>query len=690
MSENLLHELARIAGVATAWTDVTGTPQAVAPDVLHTVLDALGFRTANEVEIVQSIERLVVSPLTDGLPPLIIADAGVPIRLWGAGGRYRIDLEGGTIIDGVASDGGDGYLELPGVGEIGYHALSFNGHETVLAVAPPRCFGIKDIDASPSPRLWGLAAPVYALRRKGDGGIGDFGGLSEHLVAAAAQGADAYAINPVHALFAAAPDRFSPYAPSNRAQLNPLHADARMIADLDFVARITEEFAAEFDELEALDLIDWPRASRVKLRFLRKLFDAFNEGGGQAKDFNAFRKHGARALEDHARFEAIQAVLLPRDPLNDNWRNWPVGLRDPHGRAVADFAAAHADDVSFYIFLQWLADRSLVAAQKAGRDAGMKIGLITDLAVGATADGSYAWSRQSEMLSSLSIGAPPDIFNMHGQSWGIAPFSPYALRGSGYHAFLEALRATMKHAGGIRIDHAMGLARLWVLAENTSPKEGTYLDYPAADLFRLIALESWRNRTIVIGEDLGTVPPGFRETLRENGILGTEVMWFERDASGFFSPHIYSLRAMATTTTHDLPTVAGWWRGSDIADREGAGVLDADNAAREVEARERDRAALWRTFVACDAAGEPCPGWTDSDAVADAASIFVAKTPSPLVILPLVDALALPEQANMPGTVDEFPNWRRRLPGTAEEVFKNPRLRERLAALARNRPARKP
>jgi 4-alpha-glucanotransferase len=223
-----------------------------------------------------------------------------------------------------------------------------------------------------------------------------------------------------------------------------------------------------------------------------------------------------------------------------------------------------------------------------------------------------------------------------------------------------------------------------------SPKDGAYLDYPEGDLLRLIALESWRNRTIVVGEDLGTVPAGFRDKLHDKCILGTEVMWFERYVSCFFSTYIYSLHAMATTTTHDLPTVAGWWQGSEIADRERAGVIDAAEAAGEVEARERDRAALWRTFVSCGAAAEPCPSWVDSDAAADAASIFVARTPSPLVILPLCDALALPVQANMPGTVDEFPNWRQRLPGPAEEIFSDPGLRERLAALARNRAMKAP
>jgi 4-alpha-glucanotransferase len=695
MSAALLHELAQLAGIATTWTDATGAQHAVSQETLRALLAALDLGTANDRDIADGIERLrqAANGFTDGnaLPPLLIADAGAPIRLHGpsgmADGNYRIELEGGALIDGVATRGEDGTWTLPAVGDMGYHQLSFAGGHATLAVAPPRCFTIHDIGTGDTPRLWGVASAVYALRRKGDGGIGDFGGLSESLIAAAKLGADAFAINPLHALFSAMPERFSPYAPSNRAFLNPLHADPASVLG---AAAARGGVPEEFDTLEALALIDWPAASRVKLRLLRKSFDGFLNRKDLTVDYSSFREKGGQALEDHARFEAIQAALLPQDPLHGNWRNWPANLQDPRGQGVADFACRHADEVSFHIFLQWLSDRSLAAAQKAGRDAGMKIGIMADLAIGATADGSYAWSRPADMLQSLSIGAPPDLFNMHGQSWGIAPLSPHALRSGGYRAFLDALRATMKHAGGIRIDHAMGLARLWIVPNGAAASDGAYLSYPARDLFRLIALESWRNRCIVMGEDLGTVPPGFRDTLRDAGILGMQVMWFERDRSGYFSPHIYSTEAMATTTTHDLPTVVGWWQGSDIADREHASVISEAEAAREVETREADRAALWRTFVSCEAADGGCPAWTEGERAVEAATAFIGMTPSPLVILPLSDALALPEQANMPGTFDEHPNWRQRLPGSAKDIFDDPGLRARLGALARLRPAGKP
>lgn len=695
MSANPLHELAHLAGVATTWTDATGSSHMVAPEILRAILGALGLSAMNDAEVSESVWMLKAPAPASDLPPLVIADVGEPISVIASNGdvaaaNYRIELENGAVIDGAAMRSDDGCWVLPGIGDMGYHRLSFNGRETTLAVAPPRCFTIHDIGAGETPRLWGLAAPVYALRRKGDGGIGDFSGLSECAVAAAQLGADAFAINPVHALFSATPERFSPYAPSNRAFLNPLHADPRTALGPEAVARAAREFDADFERLEALELIDWPEASRAKLRFLCELFDEFSATDGPATaSFKSFRENGGQALEDHARFETIQSALLPQDTLYGNWRTWPIAMQDPRGRTVEDFAGTHAGNVAFHIFLQWLADRSLAAAQKASRDAGMKIGLIADLAVGATADGSYAWSRQSEMLPDLSIGAPPDLFNMHGQSWGIAPFSPRALRGSGYKAFLEALRATMRHAGGIRIDHAMGLARLWVVPEGASPSEGAYLDYPAHDLFRLIALESWRNRTIVMGEDLGTVPPGFRDTLRESGILGMQIMWFERDGGGFFSPHIYSPDAMAMPTTHDLPTVAGWWRGSDIDDRTRAGILDADEAMRETEERGADRAALWRTFTACGTAGGDPPDASNGEAAVDAASAFIGRTPSPLVLFPLADALGLVEQTNMPGTVDEYPNWRQRFAGTAKDIFADDDVRRRLAALSQSRPSKK-
>lgn len=692
MSDDTLRDLARFAGVATSWHDVEGRLHEVPLDVLRAVLAAFGLQATTASQIANSIVALRTVALDAPLPPLLVASVDEAITFparsrFREGDAYRLTLEGGTFVEGTLEREGD-RLVLPAIGNWGYHRIEIAGEETVLAVAPRRCFTIDDIDREDGGRHWGLAAPVYALRRAGDGGIGDFTALARAVRAAAAQGASAFGINPVHALFSAAPERFSPYAPSSRAFLNPLHADpASLLGEEAFRQAVgAAKAASSFAGLEALDLIDWPRAAEAKLSVFRALFANFRGSNGPlAEDIQAFRAKGGEALEDHARFEALHAFLRRENPDFDDWRLWPDPYRDPRGAAVLDFAIAHEEEVTFHVFLQWLAARGLSAAQKAGIDAGMPVGLICDLAVGADAKGSHAWSRQSEMLSHLSVGAPPDPFNSHGQNWGVAALCPHAMRPHGFRAFIEALRATMSAGGGIRIDHAMGLTRLWVTPEGASPLDGTYIHYPADDLFRLVALESWRNRAIVVGEDLGTVAEGFRERLHGAGILGTEVMWFERDSHGFFAPDVYSQNAMATTTTHDLPTVAGWWKGIDIEARAGAGVLAREDVPRETSERIHDRDALWRSLRAAGAAQEDAPPPENPEPVLDAAAGFIGMTASPLVLLPLDDALGRDKQTNMPGTFDEYPNWRLRMSVDVDELFEDAAVRRRLSALSEAR-----
>src|SRR5262249_6500620 len=285
------------------------------------------------------------------------------------------------------------------------------------------------------------------------------------------------------------------------------------------------------------------------------------------RDLAAFRAAGGDLLRQHVRFEALHADRTAADPNAWSWRTWPASLRDPNSAAVEDFAVRHEREVLFHYFLQWVAERSFATAQKSARGAGMRIGLIADLAVGMDSSGSHAWSRQSDILVGLEVGAPPDPLGPLGQNWGLTAFSPLALAAGGFAPFIATLRAGMRNAGGLRIDHAMSFTRLWLIPEGAKPNEGAYLAYPADDLLRLAALESQRHRAIVIGEDLGTVPAGFRERLAQTGIDGMRVLWFEKDANRFRQPRKWARSAVAVTTTHDLPTVAGWWRGADIETR---------------------------------------------------------------------------------------------------------------------------
>ncbi len=669
MSDDPLLRLADRAGVASRWKDVHGEWHDVAPDTLRAVLAALGLPSGTASDLEASLATLAKG--SSSLPPLVTAEAGQPIAFTIAPGRFRLVLEDGTLRDGTAEDQ-DGCAVLPAVDLPGYHRLTLGGQETVLAVAPRRCFSVAD--AAPAARPWLLAVQLYSLRRPGDAGLGDFGALQDLIGPAAARGASGVAISPVHAQFSADPDRFSPYSPSSRMLLNVLHT------------RLDVPHDAEAQRLEAAEFVDWPAAARKRLTALRTLFDAASPA--MRAELDAYRTEQGDTLETHARFEALQAHYFRADTPLWHWRSWPEQYRDPSSPAVAKFAADHANEVAFHAFMQWQASLSMSAAQQSARDAGMPIGLVADLAVGADSGGSHCWSRQAETLLGLSIGAPPDLLSPQGQNWGLAAFSPRGLVLNGFGAYLEMLRSTMRHAGGVRIDHALGLARLWVVPDGASAAHGAYISFPIDDMLRLIAIESHRHRAIVLAEDLGTVPDGFQERLEAAGMLGMRVLWFERHQDRFTSPRIWTKGAAAMTSTHDLPTVAGWWAGRDLEWRGKLGLLgDEANQQHEQDLRARDRSALWDTMLDSGAAHDGLPNPNEADRIADACARHIGGSACDLAVLPVEDALALTEQPNLPGTLDEHPNWRRRLPGPAGALLDAPAVAARLAGLT---DARKP
>lgn len=689
MNDETVRDLANRAGIAVEWRDNAGRVQIVAPDVLGQILDALGLPCSTRSDLQASRKQLLRRTSITTLPPLITATIGRPTRLdVGTGDLQpaRVILESGDQQD-IMLTPVRGRLRLPAMGETGYHRLLVDNREIVLAVAPSRCYTIED--AVPDARLWGLAAQVYALRTKGDGGIGDAAGIAALAEAAGAHGADALALSPLHALFTAEPARFGPYSPSTRLFLNPLHASAAMVFGADQMAEAfaDTDLRDRFARFERMPLIDWPQAASAKLDLFRRLFELFANGNETAlqANFAQFRADGGDLLAQHAVFEALHAVQSATG--TSDWRQWPLDLRDPSSAAVAVFAASHEPEVRFHCFLQWLADRSLGIAQKRARQAGMRIGLIADLAVGMDPSGSHAWSRQGDVLGGLAIGAPPDMFNPRGQNWGLTGFSPRALVNGGFKPFLATVRTALRHAGGIRIDHAMGMTRLWLIPDGAEPSSGAYLAYPLTDLLRLLALESQRYQAVVIGEDLGTVPEGFRETLENAGLHGVRVLWFERTERGFAAPGAWDHSAIAMTTTHDLPTVAGWWHGTDLAtrarcDRLGVGVQGPDVANE----READCRSLWRAFVDAGVAEEPPPSPETTQPVVDAAVTFVANTGSQLFLLPAEDVLGVEEQPNLPGTINEHPNWRRRLVPEAHALLEEPHAAPRVATLAKKRP----
>ncbi|MFC3126252.1 4-alpha-glucanotransferase [Pseudoroseomonas globiformis] len=675
-----LRRLARSVGLMAEWEDAHGHRHAVSQETLQTVLDALGYPAANEANCRESLARLRQAQRSVP-PPLFTAEPGQVLRIPGlAPGRYRLAAEDGTEVEGeTSSAAGGARITVPSLP--GYYEFEAGDRRLTLAVAPAHGYRVED--ACGDDKAWGLAVQLYALKRSGDGGVGDYTALRDFAAGAAGLGADAIAISPVHAQFSADPSRFSPYAPSSRLWLDVRHSDGDAL--MPQAPPFPPELAAEWARLEAMELVDWPAVARARLARARQLHQHFTQTANEAlRDaFEAFRTLGGNSLRNHARFEALHAAQIAEDASRWHWRDWPAPLRDPDGAEVAAFAEAHPGEIGFHEFLQFMADRGLGMAQAAAKEGGSRIGLIADLAIGVDGGGSDAWARQTEFLSGVEIGAPPDIYNTRGQGWGITTYSPHGLVANGFAAFREMLGAAFRNAGGVRLDHVLGLRRLWLVPAGASPKDGCYLRYPMEDMLRLVALESHRHKAIAIGEDLGTVPEGFRPLLQQHGIAGMRVMWFEQSGRGFKDPLRWTREAVSMTSTHDLPTVAGWWAGRDIEWREKLG----GGPANQRDARAGERARLWASLRQSGVARGPAPPPEQGARVADAAAAQIGRARCNLALLPLEDAVAAVEQPNLPGTVDEHPNWRRRIDPPVGLMFSDPAIEQRLRGLARARRA---
>ncbi|MDH0301010.1 MULTISPECIES: 4-alpha-glucanotransferase [unclassified Pseudomonas] len=681
MSEQPLHRLAARVGLARDWIDANNRAQQVSDEVLRQVLQGLGHPADSDTAITASLSAVEQAEDSEHLPPLLTVDQGQPLalqRYFSAGRQARCNLEDGSL----RSLSLDAQARLPGELPLGYHQLDIDGRTFTVAVAPPRCHALEDRVEQPPPRCWGLSVQLYSLRRPGDGGYGDCLALAQLARSAAERGADALAISPIHALSTLEQRHYSPYSPSSRVLLNVLYASPTVVFG-DREVRMAIEACGLQQALEALEqqpLVDWPRAAEARLRLLKALYQHFSQGEHPLrKDFDSFRVNAGEQLEHHCRFEMLQAEAVNHG-LGADWRNWPEAWHDPYHPEVEAFASAYPARVEFHAFCQWLTERSLQRAQDAARSNGMAVGLIADLAVGADGAGSQAWSRQDELLADLNVGAPPDILNRAGQDWGICAFSPEGLRRNGYRAFIEMLRANLAHAGGLRIDHVMGLRRLWLIPRGAEPSEGAYLDYPLDDLLRLLALESVRHQAIILGEDLGTVPEGLRERLADKAVLGMRVLPFEQAAPGQFRPILdWPDNALATTGTHDLAPLAGWLVSRDIDWSHRLRLIDAASELHWRHTRALERDGLRRTL---EHNYGPLQGDT---ALIDAAIRYVGHTRAPLVLVPLEDLLGNDEQPNLPGTTAGHPNWRRRFKAQVRDLLDDEDAARRLELLAQAR-----
>jgi 4-alpha-glucanotransferase len=525
---------------------------------------------------------------------------------------------------------------------------------------------------------WGIFCQLYELRSDRNRGIGDFADLARLAEICGEAGADFLGVNPLHALFTADPGQTSPFSPSNRRFLNPLY-----IA-LDEVPGTTPPDAAGPQG----DLVDYPAVAADKLSALRQAFasNPFPESDSRS-DFAAFTAEGGEALRLHAVFEAISHRMVAEGH-GAGWRDWPADLQDPANPAVARLAEALTEDVTFHLWLQWIARRQLHAAARAARAAGMRIGLYLDLAVGEAMDGSSTWSGAAAALPGLSVGAPPDMFATTGQNWGLSAPSPTALAAAGFEPFRAMIAAQLADAGALRIDHVMALWQLFLIPEGQSPAAGTHLRQPFADLLRVLAEESRAREAVVIGEDLGFVPDGFRDAMEAANILSYRILYFEQSEDGFTPAPEYPTTAIACISTHDLPVMSVWWQGRDVELREEHGLVDPETSREHAANRKRERVDLL-TALRRDGGLGPKIDATAPDlpaTVLDAAHRFLARTPCLLCGVRLADLAGPTEPTNLPGTVDAHPNWRPRSPTRLEDLTTHPTFARITALMRAERP----
>jgi len=721
-------------GIAPDYHDIWGRHTVVPEHGLRSLLRAMGVEAGDRAQVEASLradeEAQAAMAIRAPLPPVVVfwldaqpwtlkLQAGVrDARM-----RWILAEESGAQHEGEVHDF---RINLPNTVPYGYHRLDLRIEisvpefdesrdaavakervesrllaSTLIVVAPPRCYLPPLLRAGQ--RVWGPAVQLYALRSNRNWGIGDFNDLAKLVRMCGKHGASLVGLNPLHALFPHNPEHASPYSPSSRRFFNFLYLDVEAVEEFAHCPEartqvMTPEFQAHLHMLRSMDLVDYKGVAAVKMVILELLYDHFRRvclpdaSSRRAQDFRAFQASGALALRQQALFDALQEHFHGLDPQVSGWPEWSYGYRDPNSPDVAEFARSHAERVEFFEYLQWQAELQLAAVGMSSLDSRLGIGLYQDLAVSVDRAGAESWAAQDLYTQSASAGCPPDDFSLHGQDWGLPPLLPERLRARAYAPFIAVLRSNMRHAGALRIDHVMGLARMFWVPRGDLPEAGAYVSYPFEHLLAILTLESQRNRCLVIGEDLGTVPDDVRHAMELRRILSYRVLYFCRgQGGGFLAPNEFPVNALVTSATHDLATLAGFWEGRDLELRQALGLFPREAMRlQQLEERKRDCAQLLQaleqeSLLPPDVSPEPRWPLTMTQPLAMAVQEYLARAPSRVLIVQLEDVFGCRDQVNLPGTVDQYPNWRRKLPLELEKWEEDGRFAELARRLAPER-----
>ncbi len=716
LQQEKLIQVATDVGIAENYINAHGDLTSVSPDSLSKLLSAMGYDTSSDEALAQSAEKKAKREVLEAVfifnensPLEIELNLGLSARA--SDFEWRLDTEDGNTFSGylqsqivrdLRADGGALVFSIPVELPLGYHSLTLlrkrrkSPYLATIIVAPQSCY--KQPQLQQNKKLWGPSIQLYTLRSEQNWGIGDFGDLKQLVVKMANSGADYIGLNPIHALFPANPESASPYSPSSRRWLNTLYIDVCAIAEFSscelaqhWVSRA--EFQQQIQQAKADEWVNYSLVSSLKMQVLPLLFGEFkhlhlDNMTERAEAFVAFVEQGGESLLAQATFDALHAKLKAGNDQVWGWQAFPDEYRHFTQPAVQEYIAEYREQVDFYLYLQWIADCQIKEVQALAEAEGMAIGLYRDLAVGVSDSGSEVWSDNGALLQDVSIGAPPDILGPLGQNWGLPPLNPQALREKAYQPFIELLKANMKHCGALRIDHVLGLLRLWWIPKGDSATDGAYMYYPVKDLFAILALESQRNQCSVIGEDLGTVPEEIVGLLADAGVHSYKVFFFEvAEDGGYISPSLYPAQSMSTLCTHDMPTLTGYWNCDDLKMGAEIGLYpNVEQLQVLFDGRLANKQAIldsvaWHGYlpdgVGRDASLVPMDRYLN-----EALHLHLAAGSSALMSLQLEDLLEMEKPVNIPGTTDQYPNWRRKLSQTVQEIFAKDGVEQMLARIS--------
>ncbi|OGW68379.1 MAG: 4-alpha-glucanotransferase [Nitrospirae bacterium RIFCSPLOWO2_02_FULL_62_14] len=742
-----LRELAERYGIASDYHDIWGHRHETPDQTRRAILEAMGVRVESPDALRRALADCADAPWRQVCDPVHVVRADEPAGCWsvrmpaqeqedrGIVVSWDLRDESGAVRQRGRSEPGaapaetrtvDGLrhvrveLPVPAGLPIGYYDMMIKGVSESrqvegvlrLIVAPAACHLLPEFQDGH--RLWGLAVQLYTLRSARNWGAGDFSDLNT-LVEWAAKDlrAGLIGLNPLHALNNTRPFEISPYSPTNRLFLNMLYLDIETIPEYQLCESAQQTvqdagFQRALAALRAGGKVDYDQVSAAKWAVLELLWTTFHERHLGGRDLNhrelkpatergrAFARYVEdedEPLEMFALFQSLAEEMRRQHPLVWAWREWPEPYRSPLSASVAAFRVTHRARIRFHQYVQWLAAEQLGAVAARARALGMPVGLYHDLALGSDRNGSEAWTYQDVLALDADCGCPPDAFAPQGQNWGLPPANPVRLRATGYRMFIELLRHNLTYGGALRLDHVMGLFRLFWIPRGMPASAGAYVRYPVEDLLGILALESVRHRAVIIGEDLGTVPDGVRERLAAARVLSYRVLYFERiDQGDWKAPEAYPSQAMAVVTTHDLPTLAGFWAARDIDVRAGLGLYaDSGAVQRAREERQQQKQRIVRALgvaglLPADVTEESVAVQPMTPELCQAVHVFLARTPSWAVLANLEDLLGETDQTNVPGTVEGYQNWSRKIALPLERLRDDPRVHRLASAMRALRP----